>query len=188
MATLRVFTDGSCVGNGNQMAVGGYGVFVDDPMYPEIYRYLLPENTGGLVTSNRAELMAVMAALWMLHRDERDLNLYIDSQYVKLMVAKYCFASIEFPSNAKNIDMLKVICELYKLHYKNVGRRVTMFHVPSHTSGTDAITRGNRRADELATMGRNIALRMMGEHGRVEKQAVSLGKRLHSRSSRKSFW
>lgn len=185
MSYIRVFTDGSCVGNGTKNAVGGLGVYFEDPSYKEIYRYLLPENTNGLVTNNRAELLAVLAALWSLHTDGRDVRLFVDSEYVKLMIEKYCFADKNLPDTAKNLDLLNVICGLYKIHYKAMGRMVTLFHVPAHTSGTDAITRGNRCADELAALGRNQAIRMVAERGKVERQAITLGNKMMATRGRR---
>lgn len=182
MTDIRVFTDGSCVRNGKPDAVGGYGVYFDDPVYKdlyykEFYRYLLPHNSNGLVTNNRAELLAVLAALWSLHRDVRDVQIYVDSEYVKLMLEKYCFVDRKIPDSAKNIDLLNIIAALYRMHYHAVRRTVTVFHVTAHTNGTDPITRGNRRADELAALGRNQALRMIAERGKVEKQAIRFARR-----------
>lgn len=162
MSPIRVFTDGSCVGNGKKDAVGGYGVWFEGDVIRAIGKPILPETSGGVVTNNRAELLAILAAMYVLHHydDVRQVQMYVDSQYAKLMLEKYCLVGRALPPSVKNDDILGMIGEFYKRHFLVADKSIVLFHVHSHTNRTDFMSRGNQRADELAEQGRNDALKI----------------------------
>lgn len=75
--TIKIFTDGSCLANGQDNAPGGWGVYVDRGS--ETFQF-----SGGEVgtTNNRMELMAVIKALQLV-RLQVPIEIHTDSQYVK---------------------------------------------------------------------------------------------------------
>lgn len=74
MKIVDIYTDGSCLANGN--GPGGYGAIL-------IYRDTVKELSGGSTntTNNRMELTAAIAALSSL-KVECIVNLYSDSKYL----------------------------------------------------------------------------------------------------------
>ena len=175
MSVINVFTDGSCVGNGRRDAVGGYGVYFENNILQPISKPMFPDARKGIVvTNNRAELTAILAAMYVVQLyNVRVMQIYVDSEYCKNMLEKYCFAGKQIPLSAKNADLLMLIRDLYESQFKPQDKRIAMYHVRSHTNKTDFATFGNIMADKLAEEGRNAAIRLAVEnakhvrHGRV---------------------
>lgn len=74
MKKLKIYTDGSCLGNPGP---GGYGALL---IFNEHKKRL--SNGYKLTTNNRMELLAPVAALNSL-KEKCQVDLYTDSQYVK---------------------------------------------------------------------------------------------------------
>ena len=172
LSAINVFTDGSCVGNGRRDAVGGYGVWFENNILQSISKPMLPDtNNGIIVTNNRAELTAILAAMYVVQLyNIRIMQLYVDSEYCKNMLEKYCFAGKQIPVSAKNPDLLATIRDLYETQFKPHGKQIVLYHVRSHTNKTDFATYGNSMADKLAEQGRNVAIRRAVENAKHVRQ------------------
>jgi ribonuclease HI len=75
-APIRIYTDGSALGNGRDSALGGVGVYFG----PGDERNVSEPLTGTRQTNNRAELTAVQRALEVAPRDRR-IVIVSDSKY-----------------------------------------------------------------------------------------------------------
>jgi ribonuclease HI len=134
MSQLIIYTDGAARGNpGN----GGYGAVLH-------WGNTIKEISQGYkhTTNNRMELMAVIAALQILKRDNLDITIYSDSAYVINAVEKrwvFGWAKKGF-AGKKNPDLWAQFLELYKRH------RIKFVWVKGH-----ADNKWNNRCDVLAT-------------------------------------
>ncbi|GIU31823.1 ribonuclease HI [Shewanella sp. MBTL60-007] len=76
MKTVKIYSDGSCLGNGKSANAGGYGVVM---LYG---KHKLELSEGYLnTTNNRMEMLGAIAGLEML-KVPCKVELYTDSQYV----------------------------------------------------------------------------------------------------------
>jgi ribonuclease HI len=77
MAILKVYTDGACSGNQNEINIGGWGSILE-------YGEHTKELYGGEVntTNNRMELLAVIAALEAVTKPNQMIQIFSDSSYV----------------------------------------------------------------------------------------------------------
>jgi len=132
---LIMYTDGSSRGNPGP---GGYGTIL-------IWKGHRKELSGGfrLTTNNRMELMAVIAGLEALSREELIITIHSDSQYVVNAVEKGWlknWIATNFKGGKKNKDLWMHFNELVKKH------RIRFKWVRGHAD--NAL---NIRCDELAT-------------------------------------
>jgi ribonuclease HI len=142
MAQLTIYTDGAARGNPGP---GGYGAVLH-------WGTVIKEISQGYkhTTNNRMELMAVVAALRLLNRDNLDITIYTDSAYIVNSVEKkwvFGWAKKNF-AGKKNADLWSAFLELNK---KN---RIKFVWVKGH-----ADNKWNNRCDILATTaadGRNL--------------------------------
>jgi ribonuclease HI len=134
MSQLIIYTDGSSRGNPGR---GGYGAVMH-------WGSVIKEISQGYkhTTNNRMELMAVIAALQLLKRDNLDITIHTDSAYVVNSVEKkWVFGWVKKGfQGKKNADLWKIFLELYK---KN---RIKFVWVKGH-----ADNKWNNRCDILAT-------------------------------------
>ena len=171
ISPIRVFTDGSCVGNGKASAVAGIGVHFPDGQAPNIGlpykgRFLIVDfYTGTLIgetgdghraTNQRAELEAIRIAIELSTQivgyipKDVHIHVYTDSSYAidALTVWIYNWEKNDWKTAhgrpVKNRDLMEAICKLMRQN------RVVFFHSPAHTSQTDYRSRGNAVADDLA--------------------------------------
>lgn len=132
---IEIYTDGSSRGNPGP---GGYGVIL-------IWGKMRKELSRGyrLTTNNRMELMAVIAALEALKKNDLELLIHSDSNYVvKAVMQKWLDKWIRtgFKGGIKNKDLwLKydALSKKHQIHFK---------WVKGH-----AENELNNRCDELAT-------------------------------------
>lgn len=132
---IKVYTDGSSRGNPGP---GGYGVIL-------LWGQHKKELSKGyrLTTNNRMELMAVIAALEALKKDNQDLLIYSDSNYVVKAVMEGWlnkWIRTNFKGNIKNRDLW----EQYKSLSDN--HQVQFKWVKGHAENVY-----NNRCDVLAT-------------------------------------
>lgn len=136
---VKVFTDGSCVGNPGEAGYG-YVMFMDDKLC-EVSEYI------GRATNNQAELMAIIDALDSL-QGNRDVTIYTDATYVvkafKLGWLRRWKTS-NWKSHGRRIANQPFWERLLKLTVKH---RVEFFWVEAH-----AKSKWNNRADQLARLG-----------------------------------
>ena len=142
---LIIYTDGAARGNPGQ---GGYGAIL---MWGERVK----EISAGyrLTTNNRMELMAVIAALKALTKENMSVIIYTDSQYVLNSVEKKwldTWVRTDFKGGKKNKDLWMEYYHLAKKYH------IKFVWVKGH-----ADNKYNNRCDELATAaadGRNLLI------------------------------
>ena len=132
---INVYTDGSSRGNPGP---GGYGAIL-------IWGKIKKELSQGyrLTTNNRMELMAVIAALEALKKNDLELIIHSDSNYVVKAVMQGWlnkWIKTNFKGGIKNRDLWMKYFELQKKH------SIHFKWVKGH-----ADNEFNNRCDELAT-------------------------------------
>jgi ribonuclease HI len=164
--SIVAFTDGSCIGNGKDHAYGGYGVFFPDGDAAHVAEPLLRSNNGDVpVTSNRAELRAVLAAMQSVCDKEADLTIMTDSMYWARYVSRPTFNhKKDIPEHLENRDILYEIRAVYNACYLPHERKVVSEYVPAHTGNKDERSVGNDIADTLSVMGSAKAFVLQGLH------------------------
>ncbi|MDW8273889.1 MAG: ribonuclease HI [Chitinophagales bacterium] len=141
---VEIFTDGSSRGNPGP---GGYGVILKYGKHEK-------EISKGfrLTTNNRMELMAVIAGLEALKRNNQQVIITSDSRYVVDAVEKGWVFEWEKKgfSGKKNPDLWKRFLELYKKHH------IKFNWIKGHNQHPY-----NERCDKMATSaaeGKNLAI------------------------------
>lgn len=135
MPEITIYTDGSSRGNPGP---GGYGVI----MMSGHYRKELSKGYR-LTTNNRMELLAVIAGLQALKKNELPVTIYSDSQYVINSITKGWLDNwirTDFKGGKKNKDLW--------LQYKQLSKqfKLKFVWVKGHADNPY-----NNRCDELAT-------------------------------------
>jgi ribonuclease HI len=130
-----MYTDGASRGNPGP---GGYGTIL-------MWKGNVKEFSKGFrrTTNNRMELMAVIAGLEALKKNDLPLRIYSDSQYVVNSVEKGWlknWIATDFKGGKKNKDLWLRFAELAKKH------RIQFHWVKGHATNPH-----NNRCDELAT-------------------------------------
>jgi ribonuclease HI len=133
---LIIYTDGASRGNPGP---GGYGAILQ-------YGGKEKELSGGFrrTTNNRMELMAVIAALEALKKDNLSITIYSDSQYIVRAVQEGWlknWIATNFKGGKKNKDLWMRYAEAAK------GHNIKFKWVRGH-----ADNEFNNRCDVLATM------------------------------------
>ena len=132
---VEIYTDGAARGNPGP---GGYGVV----LLANGHRKELAKGFR-LTTNNRMELMAVIAGLEALKKQDLKITIYSDSKYVVESVEKgWVFQWNMKPDFAKkkNRDLWKKFLKLYEY------QQISFIWVKGHST-----TKENNRCDELAT-------------------------------------
>ena len=145
MSLIHIYTDGAARGNPGP---GGYGVVM-------IYGQNKKELSQGfrLTTNNRMELMAVIAALEALKKNDLELVVFSDSKYVVSAINEgwlNTWNKTNYKGGKKNVDLWKKYTLLAKAH------SITFKWVKGHADNMY-----NNRCDELATEaadGNNLAI------------------------------
>jgi ribonuclease HI len=140
---IIIYTDGSSRGNPGP---GGYGTVL-------MYGNHRKELSQGFkhTTNNRMELMAVIAGLKIITKNDIPITIYSDSQYVVNAIEKgwlNTWIKTNFKGGKKNSDLWKEYHELSKKF------RIKMIWVKGHADNSY-----NNRCDALATAaadGRNL--------------------------------
>lgn len=132
---ISIYTDGASRGNPGR---GGYGAIL-------IWGKIKKELSQGYkhTTNNRMELMAVIAALEALKKNELQIDIYSDSKYVVQAVMEGWLKNwikTDFKGGKKNKDLWLRYHELSKNH------KIRFHWVRGHASNIM-----NNRCDELAT-------------------------------------
>jgi ribonuclease HI len=150
---LTMYTDGASRGNPGP---GGYGTILfwggHRKELSAGYRY---------TTNNRMELMAVIAGLEALKRDNLKITVYSDSQYVVKAIEEGWlkgWIATNFKGGKKNKDLW--------LHYNELAKKNTIrfVWVRGHADNPN-----NNRCDELATAAADSAALLIDEE--FEKEA-----------------
>jgi ribonuclease HI len=154
---LTMYTDGAARGNPGP---GGYGTILfwggHRKELSAGYRY---------TTNNRMELMAVIAGLEALKRDNLKITVYSDSQYIVKAIEQGWlnnWIATNFKGGKKNKDLW--------LHYHELARRNTIHFVWVRGHADNPY---NNRCDELATAAADGAALLVDEQ--FEKEARTGG-------------
>ncbi len=141
---IELFTDGACRGNPGP---GGYGIILH-------YKGHRKELSAGfrLTTNNRMELLAVIVGLEQLKKENQDVIVYSDSQYVINAVEKKWLLNWQKRQfkKVKNTDLWLRFSAIYVQH------RVRFKWIKGHAGHPE-----NERCDELAVQaaeGRNLSV------------------------------
>ncbi len=132
---ILIYTDGACRGNPGK---GGYGVVL---MWGNVKKEL--SKGYRLTTNNRMELMAVIVALQAMKKNNLDLLIYSDSNYVVKAFEQGWLTKwikTDFKGGKKNKDLW---LQFYKLAQDH---RIKFKWVKGHADNFY-----NTRCDELAT-------------------------------------
>jgi ribonuclease HI len=148
---MRVFTDGSCIGNGKSGAKSGYGVwFPENPSW-SVSAKLAPSDPQ---TNQRAELSAIRAAADVLLAHgciNDDIVIYTDSDYSINCLTKWISKWVA--RGWKTIDGKPV---LHQDLIKDIADKLSKFkshrfhHVRAHTGGEDDLSKNNDVVDRMA--------------------------------------
>ena len=148
---LIVFTDGSCIGKGNNAKCCSATVWPNKEFHDTAF-YMPPDSVR---TNNRAEYYAAIRALGQANDIDpsrtRELHIHTDSMLlintVTLWAERWCSRGWEksSPGEIKNLDYVKI---LYGL---NSERNVKWIHVKAHTGMKDYNSVWNDIADRVAT-------------------------------------
>ena len=143
--TIQLYTDGASRGNPGP---GGYGAIL-------LFGNHRKELSQGyrLTTNNRMELLAVIAGLEAIKKNELPVTVFSDSQYVVNSVEKgwlKTWIKTDFKGGKKNKDLWK--------HYHDLAKNFTIKFVWVRGHANNPF---NNRCDELATAaadGKNLLI------------------------------
>lgn len=148
---MRVFTDGSCPGNGKATARAGFAAwFPEHPEWSASHR--VPDSEDQ--TNNRAELSAIRLAFIILEERgclDEDVVVYSDSDYSIKCVSVWITGWIGRgwkTSDGKNVLHRDLIEDIVKRASKFKSHRFV--HVRAHTGGSDDLSIQNDRVDRMA--------------------------------------
>jgi ribonuclease HI len=143
---IKIYTDGASRGNPGP---GGYGVILTWGKYQK-------ELSHGyrLTTNNRMELMAVIAALEALKKNDQNILIYSDSNYVVKAVMEGWlnkWIRTNFKGNIKNRDLwerYKALSENHQIQFKWVkGHAGNAYNNRCDTLATEAADSGHLLTD-----------------------------------------
>lgn len=144
---LYVYTDGSCINNGQANARAGIGIYFgpDDPRN-------VSKRVQGKQTNNTAELTAILNVFQIVKKEiESGMNVCIvsDSTYAIRCATTYGKKQEKegWVTDIPNKELVKELYETYK-PYKNV----VFMHIDAHTGASDIHSKGNEEADRLANL------------------------------------
>jgi ribonuclease HI len=149
---IQLYTDGASRGNPGR---GGYGAVL-------LFGHHRKELSQGyrLTTNNRMELLAVIAGLEAIKKNELPITVFSDSQYVVNAVEKGWLKNwikTDFKGGKKNKDLWK--------HYHELAKKFTIRFVWVRGHSDNPL---NNRCDELATAaadGKNLLVDAGYEEG-----------------------
>ena len=144
MISYRIFTDGSCRGNGN----GGIGVVWlrnDEKVYEFSKGF---KNT----TNNQMELKAILYALISIKKPIDSLEIITDSEY--------CIGVLTNPkwNPKKNIELINFIKKVIKTKQQLVKEPIKWTHTRGHQKDNSENTKLNNLCDRLATNASSMIL------------------------------
>ena len=134
--SITIYTDGACRGNPGP---GGYGVI----LMSGTHRKELSQGYRN-TTNNRMELMAVIAGMEALKKENMHVTVYSDSQYVVKAIEEGWlkkWIATDFKGGKKNRNLW--------IHYYHLAQNHTVRFVWVRGHATNPY---NNRCDELATM------------------------------------
>jgi ribonuclease HI len=185
---VNIYTDGSCINNGNPDAVGGYGIYFGEKNLKNVSKQIKPKKHHP-ITNNRAELKAILEAFKIIVNDIMDDNdvsdknnildennvldknnngnkqivIHTDSMYcIQVLLGEPTYKKILQGKNIANSDYIKKGIKFLKEY-----PQIKFHHVLAHTGKKDEHSIGNENADKLA----NESIK-----GEIEKIKMNYGK------------
>lgn len=145
---INVYTDGSCLNNGQSNAKAGIGIFFGDNDSRNISKKHI-----GKQTNNQAELSAILLVFKILKKEtkkNKKINIFTDSEYAIRCLTTY---GQEQEDNGwiDNIPNKSLVKKTFN-KYKNLNS-VKLHHVFAHTGKSDIHSINNDKADKLAKKG-----------------------------------
>ncbi len=151
---LIVFTDGSCIHNGEPDAKSSSSTVWPNGEFDPSCFYMLP---GSKRSNNRAEFFAALMAFKQANAidpgKKRPLRIYTDSMLLVNTCTTWMHSWVKknwkknSPGEIKNLDLVKQLYECY-------SKRDTIFkHVKAHTKSNSYESIWNKKADEVAYAG-----------------------------------
>jgi len=154
-----IYCDGCCLGNGQDGARAGFGIYITDVSGASILRESFRVPSCDSQTNQRAELLALRYALSYVSEHTRvEFIIYTDSRYAMDCVTKWASAwavSGWRKSDNKPVLHSDVIQDCLTM-YTRVVDRLRLEHIESHTGRNDTASRGNAEADRLARAGAEL--------------------------------
>lgn len=153
--TLRIYTDGSCVGNKQFGTRGGMGLYFPDNEHPNL-SLAYPKLLVLPPTNPRCELLAVYYAL-IIHNiwfKSSDCMIYTGSEYTIKSLTQYCHLWTKNGwrktngEPVKNTDLLIPMSTIF-----NKSPNINFQYVRAHTGLLDENSLNNNIADAFARKG-----------------------------------
>ena len=153
-----IFCDGACTKNGRRGAKAGYGACVwrGATELAVLSQAVAPSEPQ---TNQRAELRGLCTAVKYAEnlvgaiRAGASVTIYCDSEYAINCISKWApvWKRAGWMKADKTPVLHRDIIEPLYDSWRNLGAPVRLLHVSAHTGRGDLLSRGNARADELAT-------------------------------------
>lgn len=150
---LIAFTDGSCIGNGNANAKGGFSV-----VWPYEQEYnvsiTMKSETHGAITNNRAELYGILTAFDIANKidtsSKKTLTIYSDSKLLVKSMNEWMrkWKQNNWTKSDKTPVLNRDLLEILDKHMSS--RSWVIHHVRAHTNKQDFESKWNAVADKLA--------------------------------------
>lgn len=140
-----VYTDGACIHNGKQNALGGIGIYFGENDARNVSKRFY-----GKQSNNIAELLAIIETHKIITSDLKNgskIGIVSDSEYAINAVSSYgekC-CNKKWDVTIPNKELVKIGYELYKNE-----SNVVFIHIKAHTNKDDIHSIGNDHADKLA--------------------------------------
>ncbi|RPJ70292.1 MAG: hypothetical protein EHM20_15575 [Alphaproteobacteria bacterium] len=176
--TIAVFTDGACAKNGQKKSIGGIGVFfgpfdvrnVSEELPDTIKQFFDDDEVSSRATNNKAELMAILKALFILKPDLEDkkiVKVYTDSMYsIKCLTIWYKIWEKNNWVNSKGNAVLnkEIIQKILKFMKNFEENQISFTYVKAHRAKLSEVNEeeyvkwfGNNNADLLAKAAVSVA-------------------------------
>lgn len=157
---MEIFTDGSCINNGKNYAKAAYAIITPTKKisgrlrncryYFKDNKILYDDTVVIPCTNNRAELMAIILAIY---KTQGDITIISDSELSINIFTKWMtgwFKNGYFGTDRKkNMDLVEIMYNISQ------NRNIIFIHQHSHTNENTKYSELNNEVDKLA----NIALK-----------------------------
>lgn len=147
---IVVYTDGSCIGNGNVNANGGIGIYFPNKELKNVSKVYRHKRC----TSSRTELYAILLAIKLIKQsynlDDTTIDIYSDSKYSISCITKWAKNWEKngwIKTDGLPVKNKEYICAIYK-YFKLYN--INFHHVHAHTKKSDEFSEYNDNADKLA--------------------------------------
>ena len=160
MKNIIIFTDGSCIGNGQSDAIGGIGIHFPNQELEDISKIY---RSGDNCTNQKTELYAILYALRYVNKylglKNYNILIYSDSDYSINCITKWTNGWIRngwLTKNKTPVANRELIQKIYNYYTKY---NIQFQHIEAHTGLTDKNSIANAVADELARKASERAIR-----------------------------